>query len=85
MRAMQGLALGGEYGGAATYIASTRLTASAPLHLMDSDHRDVGHRAGAGGDPDLPAVDERAGFRAWGWRIPFLISAVLVALSSTSA
>ena len=45
MRVLQGLALGGEYGGAATYIAEHSSGWTARLfHLVDPDHRDAGHR-----------------------------------------
>src|SRR6516225_1766511 len=82
MRVMQGLALGGEYGGAATYIAEhapdgkrglytswiqTTATMGIVLALLV-----VLICRQAMGD---------AVFGDWGWRIPFLLSAILVLLS----
>jgi MFS family permease len=82
MRVIQGLALGGEYGGAATYIAEhapdgrrgfytswiqTTATMGIVLALLVILLCRVGF-----GD---------AVFADWGWRVPFLISAVLVLLS----
>jgi MFS family permease len=82
LRFLQGLALGGEYGGAATYVsehvdASKRgfytswiqTTATLGLFLALSiiffTKKNLGD----------------AEFAAWGWRIPFWISAVLLAVS----
>ena len=82
MRVIQGLALGGEYGGAATYIAEhapdgkrgyytswiqTTATMGIVLALLVILLCRVGF-----GD---------AVFADWGWRVPFWISAVLVLLS----
>lgn len=82
MRLIQGLALGGEYGGAATYVAEhapanrrgfytsfIQITATAGLLL--SLMVILGVRT---------AVGEEA-FAAWGWRIPFLVSILLLAIS----
>src|SRR5690349_19723067 len=82
LRLLQGLALGGEYGGAATYVAEhapagrrgfytsfIQITATAGLFL--SLLVILGVRT---------TVGEEA-FAAWGWRVPFLISAVLVVIS----
>src|SRR5690606_3285951 len=82
LRLLQGLALGGEYGGAATYVAehapdgrrgfyTSFIQTTATLGLFVS----IGV---------ILAVREYMGvdaFNAWGWRIPFLLSAVLVAVS----
>jgi MFS family permease len=82
LRLLQGLALGGEYGGAATYVAehapaskrgfyTSFIQTTATLGLFVS----IGV---------ILAVRETMGiaeFNAWGWRIPFLLSAVLVAVS----
>jgi MFS family permease len=82
MRVLQGLALGGEYGGAATYIAEhapdgkrglytswiqTTATMGIVLALLIIliCRLSMGDQA----------------FAAWGWRIPFLLSAILVLLS----
>jgi MFS family permease len=82
MRLIQGLALGGEYGGAATYVAEhaprgkrgfytsfIQITATAGLLL--SLVVILGVRT---------AVGEEA-FAEWGWRIPFLLSIVMLAVS----
>jgi len=82
LRLAQGLAVGGEYGGAATYVA---------------EHAHPGHRGYATSWLQTTgtigfllslvvilacrvAVGEEA-FRAWGWRIPFLTSAILLVVS----
>ena len=82
MRLIQGLALGGEYGGAATYVAEhapkgkrgfftsfIQITATAGLVL--SLLVILGVRV---------AVGEEA-FADWGWRIPFLVSILLLGVS----
>jgi MFS family permease len=82
MRVLQGLALGGEYGGAATYIAehspdgrrgyyTSWIQTTATLGIVLALLVILVCRLGFG--------DET--FVAWGWRVPFLISAVLVGLS----
>ncbi|MBB3226612.1 MFS family permease [Luteibacter sp. Sphag1AF] len=82
LRLLQGLALGGEYGGAATYVAehapagkrglyTSFIQITATFGLFLSLLVILGSRLGLG--------DEA--FQAWGWRIPFLISAVLVGVS----
>jgi MFS family permease len=82
MRVLQGLALGGEYGGAATYIAE---------HSPDQ-HRGfytswIQTTATMGIVLALLVIlvcrlslGDQA-FGDWGWRVPFLISAILVVLS----
>jgi MFS family permease len=82
MRLVQGLALGGEYGGAATYVAEhaphgkrgfytsfIQITATAGLMLslivIVSVRYTIGEEA----------------FAAWGWRIPFLVSILLLGVS----
>jgi MFS family permease len=82
MRLVQGLALGGEYGGAATYVAehappgrrgfyTSFIQITATAGLMLSLVVIVGVRS---------ALGEEA-FADWGWRIPFLVSIVLLAVS----
>jgi predicted MFS family arabinose efflux permease len=82
LRLLQGLALGGEYGGAATYVAehapSNRrgeftawIQTTATLGLFLSLMVILGTRT---------AMGEEA-FAAWGWRIPFLVSFALLAVS----
>jgi len=82
MRLVQGLALGGEYGGAATYVAEhaphgkrgfytsfIQITATAGLMLslivIVSVRYSIGEEA----------------FASWGWRIPFLVSILLLGVS----
>jgi MHS family proline/betaine transporter-like MFS transporter len=82
LRVVQGLALGGEYGGAATYVAEhapegTRgfytsfIQTTATLGLFVSLGVIVATRESLGIES----------FNDWGWRIPFLLSALLVAVS----
>ena len=82
MRLLQGLALGGEYGGAAIYVAEhapdsrrgfytsfIQITATAGLFVslgvIEATRSAVGIDA----------------FREWGWRLPFLLSILLVGVS----
>lgn len=82
LRIVQGLALGGEYGGAATYVAehaphgkrgyyTSFIQTTATLGLFVSLGVIVAVRQSLGVEA----------FNAWGWRIPFLVSAVLVGVS----
>lgn len=82
LRLLQGLSLGGEYSGAATYVAEHAPAAKrgawtawiqtpATLSLLLSLVVIIGVRY---------LVGEEA-FSAWGWRVPFLLSAVLLAAS----
>lgn len=82
MRLVQGLALGGEYGGAATYVAehapankrgtwTSWIQMTATLGLFLSLLVILGVRTVIG--------EER--FGAWGWRIPFLLSIALLGIS----
>src|SRR6202162_1884093 len=82
MRVLQGLALGGEYGGAATYIAehspdgkrgfyTSWIQTTATLGIVLALLVILVCRLGFGDQT----------FGDWGWRVPFLISAVLVGLS----
>jgi MFS family permease len=82
LRLLQGLALGGEYGGAATYVAehapdgkrglyTSFIQITATFGLFLSLLVVLGTRISLGD----------ASFDSWGWRIPFWISAVLVAVS----
>jgi len=82
MRGMQGLALGGEYGGAATYIAEHAPDGKRGLYTSW-----IQTTATLGIVFALLAVlicrqsMSDAAFTDWGWRIPFLLSAILVLLS----
>lgn len=82
LRLLQGLALGGEYGGAATYVAehvpdqnrgfyTSFIQTTATLGLFVSLGVIVSTRLSLGEDE----------FKHWGWRIPFLLSFVLVVFS----
>ncbi|QPF73417.1 MHS family MFS transporter [Roseateles sp. DAIF2] len=82
LRLLQGLALGGEYGGAATYVAehaphgkrgafTSWIQTTATLGLFLSLMVILGTRTWIG---------EEA-FADWGWRIPFLVSILLLAIS----
>lgn len=82
LRLTQGLALGGEYGGAATYIAehcpdnkrgfyTSFIQTTATMGLFVSLGVILSVRSSLG---------EEA-FRTWGWRVPFILSIVLVVFS----
>jgi len=82
IRAIQGLALGGEYGGAATYIAehapdgkrglyTSWIQTTATMGIVGALLVILVCRLSLGD----------AAFTDWGWRIPFLLSAILVVLS----
>jgi MFS family permease len=82
LRLVQGLALGGEYGGAAIYVAehapknkrgfyTSWIQTTATLGLFMALLLILGIRT---------AMGEQA-FGDWGWRIPFLLSAILLAVS----
>ena len=82
LRMLQGLALGGEYGGAATYVAehappgkrgfnTSWIQSTATLGLLLSLVVVLGCRYLTG--------DE---FEVWGWRLPFLLSIVLLCIST---
>jgi MFS family permease len=82
LRILQGMAVGGEYGGAAIYVAehcephhrgaSTGwIQSSAAFGLLGALAMVFGTRLGLGEDA----------FFTWGWRIPFLASAILVGIS----
>ena len=82
LRMLQGLALGGEYGGAATYVAehaphgkrgayTAWIQTTATLGLFLSLMVILGTRT---------AIGEEA-FADWGWRVPFIVSILLLAIS----
>jgi MFS family permease len=82
LRVLQGLALGGEYGGAATYVAE-----HAPLGKRGAYTSWIQTTATLGLFLSLIIITlcrtsmKPESFDAWGWRIPFLVSAVLLAIS----
>jgi MFS family permease len=82
LRLLQGLALGGEYGGAATYVAehapqgkrglyTSWIQTTATLGLFAALLVVIGTRTALGEDA----------FKIWGWRIPFLVSLLLLIVS----
>ena len=82
LRLLQGLAMGGEYTGAAIYVAehaphgrrgayTAWIQTTATLGLLMSLLVILGTRTGVGEDA----------FAQWGWRIPFLVSIVLLGVS----
>ena len=82
LRLLQGLALGGEYGGAATYVAehapqgkrgayTAWIQTTATLGLFLSLMVILGTRMAIGEDA----------FAEWGWRVPFIVSIALLAVS----
>jgi MFS family permease len=82
LRILQGIALGGEYGGAAIYVAE-----HAPNHRRGLMTGWIQITASIGLIAGLlvilgtrTAVGEEA-FLAWGWRVPFLISLILLIVS----
>ncbi len=82
LRLLQGLALGGEYGGAATYVAE-----HAPPHRRGFYTSWIQTTATMGLFLSLlvilftRSIIGEAAFADWGWRIPFLLSAVLLVVS----
>jgi MFS family permease len=82
LRLLQGLALGGEYGGAATYVAEH----------AGADHRGyatswIQTTATLGFFLSLAVIGlsranmDMASFTSWGWRLPFLVSLILLVFS----
>ncbi|WP_296509574.1 MFS transporter [Rhodoferax sp.] len=82
LRLLQGLALGGEYGGAATYVAehaphgkrgayTAWIQTTATLGLFLSLMVILGTRT---------IIGEEA-FADWGWRVPFLVSVIMLGIS----
>ncbi|WXB20337.1 MHS family MFS transporter [Pendulispora albinea] len=82
LRLLQGLALGGEYGGAATYVAE---------HVPDAQRgyytSFIQTTATAGFFVSMGVIGitraslGEVAFKEWGWRIPFLISFILLIVS----
>lgn len=88
LRLLQGLALGGEYGGAATYVAehaphdkrgyfTSWIQTTATLGLFVS----LGVILLTRHSLDIDQARSIAKFNDWGWRIPFLVSIILVGVS----
>jgi MFS family permease len=82
LRLLQGLALGGEYGGAAVYVAE---------HVPDNKRgyytsfiqvtATLGLFVSLGVILAVKKMMSDADFKAWGWRVPFLLSIILVMIS----
>ena len=107
LRMLQGLALGGEYGGAAVYVAehapagrrgfyTAFIQTTATLGLLLSLIVIISVQGYVNGAyPDQPVLDAvgaavmnadgtmqmMKAFNAWGWRIPFLMSIILLGIS----
>jgi len=95
LRMLQGLAAGGEYGGAAIYVAehapqnqrgyftgwvNTTSTLALLLSLIIIMFTQIAVDASFAPVPQADGTNLTP-FRAWGWRIPFLFSVVLLAIS----
>jgi MFS family permease len=82
LRLLQGLALGGEYGGAATYVAEHAPAAKRGFYTsFIQTTATLGLFVSIG---VILAVRNWIGIEAfndWGWRVPFLVSALLVGVS----
>ena len=82
LRLLQGLALGGEYGGAAIYLAE-----HAPRHRRGFFTSFIqasvvgGFILSLGVTLGATAAVGKADFAVWGWRIPFIVSLLLLAVS----
>jgi MFS family permease len=82
LRLLQGLALGGEYGGAATYVAE-----HVPDHKRGYYTAFIQTTATLGFFLSMGIIGitrttiGEASFKEWGWRLPFLLSFVLLAVS----
>lgn len=82
LRLLQGLALGGEYGGAATYVAE---------HVPDSKRgyytafiqttATLGFFLSMGVIGSTRSMLGEEAFKSWGWRVPFLLSFILLGVS----
>jgi MFS family permease len=82
LRLAQGLALGGEYGGAATYVAEHAPREKRGLHTSF-----IQTTATLGFFLSLVVIGvcrrafDEPTFKAWGWRLPFLVSLILLGIS----
>ncbi|ABF53658.1 MFS transporter [Sphingopyxis alaskensis] len=82
LRLVQGLALGGEYGGAATYVAEHAPEGKRGLFTsFIQTTATLGLFAALGVVIVIRSAMGEAAFADWGWRIPFLISIVLLGIS----
>jgi MFS family permease len=82
LRLAQGLALGGEYGGAATYVAEHAPDNKRGLHTSwIQTTASVGFFLSLVVIGGCRANMAEAAFKSWGWRIPFLLSLILLVIS----
>jgi len=82
LRLAQGLALGGEYGGAATYVAEHAPDGKRGLHTSwIQTTATLGFFLSIIIIGSIRSQMAEPTFKTWGWRIPFLISLVLLAIS----
>ena len=82
LRLLQGLALGGEYGGAATYVAEHAPEGKRGLFTsFIQTTATLGLFAALGVVITIRTLIGEAAFASWGWRIPFLISIILLGVS----
>ena len=82
LRLIQGLALGGEYGGAATYVAEHAPDGKRGLFTsFIQTTATLGLFAALGVVIAIRTAMGEAAFADWGWRIPFLISILLLGVS----
>ncbi|HWV59971.1 MAG TPA: MFS transporter [Sphingopyxis sp.] len=82
LRLVQGLALGGEYGGAATYVAEHAPDGKRGLFTsFIQTTATLGLFAALGVVIVIRSAMGEAAFADWGWRIPFLISIILLGVS----
>ena len=82
LRLLQGLALGGEYGGAAVYVAEHAPPGKRGYYTsFIQTTATLGLFVSLGVILIVRLSMAKASFEAWGWRIPFLLSVVLVGFS----
>lgn len=82
LRLLQGLALGGEYGGAATYVAEHAPAAKRGFYTsFIQTTATLGLFVSLGIILAVRQSMSVEAFTEWGWRIPFILSAALVAVS----
>jgi len=81
LRMIQGLCLGGEYGGAITYVANTCPMSARILHRLAADVPDARDRGVPRGDRRHAHVLGQRRLQRMGLAIPFLISFLLVMMA----